>query len=365
MQYNRVLNSLEAFTKNLADEESCQLFDARFSYMINRNKDLFYEKLDKVLLSKKREYACGKLMSYEGERSYKTRKQFIVFGWGEMGKLAYRTLKYLKKDIFCVCDNNPSLQGVMEDGTKICDFDYIKENGRDCVIIIAVSKRWMLDIYAQLKRAKFLDENIFITTNEGLYCDIKGQYFDLESYSPQRGKEIFLDAGCYNGTTSKEAYDWGGCRKIYAFEPDQKNIKMCEKTLKSIGCDYELFCMATWSHEAELVFFDNEEAGYASRVSTLGKEKVKADSIDHVLAGRPVTYIKLDVEGSELKTLQGSVQTIKKWHPNMAISIYHKPEDIIEIPMFLTELGMEYMYYIRQYQTRMQETVLYAIYNSL
>lgn len=290
-------------------------------------------------------------------------RKYVIFGYGEIGKLTYRTLKYLQKEICCICDNNPMLHGKVIDDIKICNFNFVKENCRDCVVVIAASKNHQLEIFAQLKEAGFEDKNILTNIGDGLYCDISGQYFDLEYLNPAIGEEIFLDAGCYNGTTSKQAFDWGKCKKIYAFEPDKNNIKECDETLKQIGCDYELFNLATWNEENELTFNSNKEQAYASRISGQGKEIVKANSIDNVLAGRPVTYIKLDVEGSELKTLQGSIQTIKKWQPNMAISIYHKPEDIVDIPMFMEDLDMNYVYYIRQYQTRMQETVLYAIYN--
>lgn len=109
-----------------------------------------------------------------------------------------------------------------------------------------------------------------------------------------------------------------------------------------------------------LTFNVNSDFGYASSVDANGKEVVCADSIDNILAGRPATYIKLDVEGSELETLKGAVNTIKKYRPKMAVSLYHRPEDIIVLPLFIESLGMDYRYYIRHYQTRWCETTLYA-----
>ena len=73
------------------------------------------------------------------------------------------------------------------------------------------------------------------------------------------------------------------------------------------------------------------------------------------------SYIKMDVEGSELEALKGSIETIKKYRPKLAISLYHKPEDVIEIPVFLEKLDLGYKYYLRHYQTRMEETVLYSV----
>lgn len=92
-----------------------------------------------------------------------------------------------------------------------------------------------------------------------------------------------------------------------------------------------------------------------------GNISVKADSIDNRLRGRKATFIKMDVEGSELETLKGAEKTILKYRPKLAISLYHKDEDIVTIPIFLERLGLGYKYYLRHYQTRMCETVLYAI----
>lgn len=363
MEYEEMMKNLNSFTGKLLDKESKELFSARFHYMIDRNKELFYKRLDEILKERERKYSSWGLNLYAGEYPDMVDKKFVIFGWGEMGRLTYRTLHYLNKEIECVCDNNCLLQGrKIDEHTEIHNFEYVKQNCKDCVIIVAVSKQYQLEIFYSLKNAGFKDRNILMYPEGGLYCDILNQYFDLEYLTPDMGNEIFLDAGCYDGATSAQSYKWGKCKKIYAFEPDGNNVSICRSRLDTIGCDYELFNLATWSKKEKLSFNSVQGQEYASRVSNSGAICVDADSIDNVLDERPVTYIKLDVEGSELETLYGAVRTIKKWHPNMAISIYHKPEDIVEIPMFLEALNMNYSYCIRQYQTRMQETVLYALY---
>ena len=69
----------------------------------------------------------------------------------------------------------------------------------------------------------------------------------------------------------------------------------------------------------------------------------------------------MDIEGAELEALKGAKETIKRNHPKLAICVYHKPEDIVDIPKFILELDPEYKLYLRHYSDNAGETVLYAI----
>ena len=68
----------------------------------------------------------------------------------------------------------------------------------------------------------------------------------------------------------------------------------------------------------------------------------------------------MDIEGAEYRALLGAKETIKKYRPKMALSVYHKPQDIIEIPTLLLEYHEDYKFALRQYSSIGDETVLYA-----
>lgn len=97
----------------------------------------------------------------------------------------------------------------------------------------------------------------------------------------------------------------------------------------------------------------------------MGHSKIAVDSLDHVLADKEEkeypTFIKIDIEGAELNALQGAQHTITLKKPKLAISIYHKPEDIIELIVYLKNLVPEYKFYLRHYTNKTYDTVLYAI----
>jgi Leucine-rich repeat (LRR) protein len=76
-----------------------------------------------------------------------------------------------------------------------------------------------------------------------------------------------------------------------------------------------------------------------------------------------IDMIRLDVEVSEEKSLLGGIKTIVKHRPKLLISLYHKHNDIFELPLFIDKLNLNYKFCIGHHRQTLQETVLYAISN--
>jgi hypothetical protein len=68
----------------------------------------------------------------------------------------------------------------------------------------------------------------------------------------------------------------------------------------------------------------------------------------------------MDIEGSELEAIKGSAELIRRDKPKLAISVYHKPYDYLEIPEIICSIVPEYKFYMRQYTPLSEETVLYC-----
>jgi hypothetical protein len=100
-----------------------------------------------------------------------------------------------------------------------------------------------------------------------------------------------------------------------------------------------------------------------SMITDDSKNFIEVDTVDNIAAGKPVSYIKLDVEGAELEALKGAEQTIKTFKPILGISIYHKQRDLIDIPMYLKVIVPEYKFYFRVHKKLAIDTVLYAVVN--
>jgi hypothetical protein len=68
----------------------------------------------------------------------------------------------------------------------------------------------------------------------------------------------------------------------------------------------------------------------------------------------------MDIEGAELNALHGAEQTIRTFKPKLAISVYHKPNDLAEIPSYLNNLGLGYEFFLDHFTIYGGETVLFA-----
>jgi hypothetical protein len=61
-----------------------------------------------------------------------------------------------------------------------------------------------------------------------------------------------------------------------------------------------------------------------------------------------------------MEVLEGAIQTIKKFKPKMAISVYHKPEDIITIPKFILKFLPKAKFYLLHRNCGIPGTILFV-----
>lgn len=172
--------------------------------------------------------------------------------------------------------------------------------------------------------------------------------------------ETYVDLGAYNGDTIREFLEFtkGRFKKIYAFEPDRKNFKKLNKYTENIK-NIETINAVAWAIDTELPF--SSKSGRQSALSPLADTMVQALSVDSVLDKKPATIIKMDVEGFEREAIWGASYTISHYAPKMMVSIYHRNEDIFELPLLIKSINPSYKFYIRhQMYIPAWETNLYV-----
>ncbi len=172
---------------------------------------------------------------------------------------------------------------------------------------------------------------------------------------------MFVDGGCFHGETSQKFAKWAKSYKgIVAFEPETVKLDICKKNFMQSGLhDVTLVNAGLWSKDGCLSFISNGFWGTGSKFSEKGKTSVEVRALDCIIKDK-VSFIKLDIEGSELEALKGAKKTIQRDKPRLAICLYHKPQDIWEIPQYIKEIVPQYHMAVRHHMTNMYDTVLYC-----
>lgn len=158
--------------------------------------------------------------------------------------------------------------------------------------------------------------------------------------------EIYCNLGAYDGDTVAEFLaHTGGCyRQIYAVEPARKNFA---KLLRSCQQFERITLINAAVSDRDGIGHFSTGAGRQQAVTQSGTP-VSLRSLDSILAGGECSYIKYDVEGEDAKALLGSRETIVRYSPKIRTGIYHRPYDIIDIPLLLHGIKPDYKFYMRR-----------------
>ena len=209
-----------------------------------------------------------------------------------------------------------------------------------------------------IQRFKYpLEIEVFIT----FYIFGLKQY-NIKNIFEVKNDAVVFDIGAFKGDTayffSKKCSNKA---RIYAFEPDENNYKI----LLKIKDKYKLNNVI-----ASNILFSNSETeiNFLSMDLNRPAVKMKSTTIDKFVEENnieKIDYIKMDVEGAEKNILEGSIKTIKKFKPSLAIAIYHGGklfmEDFYNIPIFIKNvINEDYEYYIRTFHPAGLETILFC-----
>ena len=199
-------------------------------------------------------------------------------------------------------------------------------------------------------------KNLNIQYMQNYKVDEKGQYF--EDFLDFQENEVFIDAGGYDGTTSLQFIKH--CpryKSIYIFEPSTQNLILAKQKLSNYKNVY--FFQQGLSNKKDILHFD-ADAGSASAISKKGTVTIEVDALDNIVKER-VTFIKMDIEGAENLAISGMKEHIKRDYPKLAISVYHRPDDLWKIPEQIYAIRDDYDVYIRHYTEGTDETVMFFI----
>ncbi len=170
--------------------------------------------------------------------------------------------------------------------------------------------------------------------------------------------EVFVDCGGFDGDTTEIFCDnYPNYKKVLFFEPSAQNMTKAKERLNGRR-DIEYIPKGVSDQEGVLSFSSGD--GSSSKVSEQGGDQIEVTKIDKYTS-EPITFIKMDLEGWEMKALKGAENHIKKDHPKLAIAVYHSSKDFWEIFNYILSLRSDYKVYLDHYTEGWSETVMYFI----
>lgn len=193
--------------------------------------------------------------------------------------------------------------------------------------------------------------------------DFENQYFppDIPAWeTPLR----LVDCGAFDGDTLLAFANAGiKINAAAAFEPDLLNFAKLSQYVslhKDEINQIMLFPCGVYSTAAQLTFETSQ--GSASSISGDSKAVIQCLTLDESIPTFAPNLIKMDIEGAEYDALLGARQLISAHTPGLAISLYHRPEHLWQLPLLAKNIAPgKYNFYMRSHALNDFELVLYAI----
>lgn len=203
-----------------------------------------------------------------------------------------------------------------------------------------------------------------------------GEYFSPNVVGFElKQDEDFLDVGAFNGDTIEKFLNTTNktFSSIYALEMSKKNFKELKKYIEtkygSVKHKIEMINCDAWDEKTITTCGDESDhsgiscsinKGKRSFLSSEEIEDVQLDMIDNILKDRKISFIKMDIEGAEVKAIKGAKECIRINSPKMAICIYHNLSDYWEVPLAIKNTNPNYNIAVRHHSNDNSGTVCYA-----
>lgn len=344
-------------------------------------------------------------------------KNVCIFGIGNIGLYTQQQLKQRDIIVDYFCDNDSEKWGKIYNEIPCVSLQELIAMKDDTIVFIQT--RYYKEIYKQLKDLGFanidrvLDNKFFVdeflektdkeyvmnhlfqvidvledeescriltrivqewTRNEYVYGQLDDIHTEPQYFVPGlvnvNAEDIFVDCGAYTGDTLEEyiKYTSGKFGKVYLFELSKSNY---ERLLQNIEtkfgrCKEKLHAVnkGVAGEDGVIQYIEGDEGSRVSETEgSVNRVQGEVTSLDTFFGSEKVDFIKMDIEGVELEAIEGTRQIIKQQSPTLAICLYHKPEDIWEIPLRIKEIQPQYKIYICHHTDLLNETVCYAVKN--
>jgi FkbM family methyltransferase len=160
--------------------------------------------------------------------------------------------------------------------------------------------------------------------------------------------DIVFDCGANVGVFTRTALQ-KGAQLVVAVEPAPKTVECLRRNLRQEIANGHVVVVpkGVWDKPDLLELAEGEEGNSTGDSFVFGRDRatkvqVPLTTIDIIadeLRLPRVDFIKMDIEGAEKRALTGATQSIRRYHPRMAIASEHLPDDVTAIPALVSRLA--------------------------
>lgn len=380
-----------------------------------------YKNMALKIIDEKYDKAKKRKMDLWAELAKETSEESLhicLFGRGLLGEIFYHILEDMGIKTKCFCDNDPNKWGMSQFENVIClSPEQLKEKYKQENMLVIASLGAVNEVYEQLKKMgvsniiKHPFDLLYEWTNNWMNVSKKeildgvGSLFDIladeqskkiayykvsslfkiteelnelsygdvctdEEYIPAdimklKKNEMLVDCGSFTGDTLEYIMEDCGYRsfeKYTCFELSECNFKALKNRVESFDEEIKeriVLNNVGVSETNQTIKYTGEVSGthISDDVGITGN----VVSLDTAMKDELVTYLKMDIEGSEMSALRGAKELLKRNKPKCAICVYHKATDLWQIPLLLKEIVPEYRLYFRHHTETQNDTVCYAV----
>lgn len=197
------------------------------------------------------------------------------------------------------------------------------------------------------------------------YYLFRGQYFynrDGVSICPSPGDTVIDGGACLGDSALVFSNAVGFNGKVFAFDPVSEHLEILAHNTKQfphLNVVVMPYGLSDKNTDFAPIVLNQYSPGFRS-----GDQDIPSRSIDYLVNNKTIAeidFIKLDIEGAEMETLLGASESINRFKPKLAISLYHKPNDLFEIILHIKKVFPFYTLYLDHYTIHAEESVLYCL----